>query len=79
MHLLTELSLSLILRPTVRVPVSMGIEHTSQAYDHNFSSQTVVGLLMWGALSDERTGLSFSTALDSRQRSHFLVRVLWDS
>jgi hypothetical protein len=25
--------------------------------------QTIAGLLMWGALSDERTGLSFTTAL----------------
>jgi hypothetical protein len=41
--------------------------------------QTVSGLLMWGALSDERTGLSFTTAPDPRQRSHFRVRVPWDS
>jgi hypothetical protein len=37
---------------------------------------TVAGLLVWGALSDERTGLSFAIATGSRQRSHFLVRVL---
>jgi hypothetical protein len=36
---------------------------------------TVVGLLIWGALSDERTGLSFAIATGPRQRSHFLVRV----
>jgi hypothetical protein len=29
---------------------------------------------MWGALSDERTGLSFTFAADSRQRSRFRVR-----
>jgi hypothetical protein len=28
--------------------------------------QTVVGLLMWGALSDERTGLSFTIAAGPR-------------
>jgi hypothetical protein len=36
---------------------------------------TVVGLLMWGALSNERTGLSFTIAAGPRQRSHFQVRV----
>jgi hypothetical protein len=34
---------------------------------------------MWGALSDERTGLSFTIAAGPRQRSHFQVRVPWDS
>jgi hypothetical protein len=33
---------------------------------------------MWGALSDEKTGLSFTIAADSHQRSHFPVRVPWD-
>jgi hypothetical protein len=41
--------------------------------------QTGSGLLMWGALSDERTGLSFTIAADARQRSHSRVRVPWDS
>jgi hypothetical protein len=36
---------------------------------------TVAGLLSWGALSDERTGLSFAIATGPRQRSHFWVRV----
>jgi hypothetical protein len=35
--------------------------------------QTVAGLLMWGALSDERTGLSFTTAAGPHQRSHSQV------
>jgi hypothetical protein len=34
---------------------------------------------MSGALSDERTGLSFTTAAGTRQRSHSRVRVPWDS
>jgi hypothetical protein len=34
---------------------------------------------MWGALSDERTGLSFTIAAGPRQRSHFRIRVPWDS
>jgi hypothetical protein len=32
--------------------------------------QFVAGLLTWGALSDERTGLSLTIAAGSRQRSH---------
>jgi hypothetical protein len=32
--------------------------------------RTVAGLLILGALSDERTGLSFTTAAGTRQRSH---------
>jgi hypothetical protein len=33
---------------------------------------------MWGALSDERTGLSFTIATGARQRSHSRIRVPWD-
>jgi hypothetical protein len=44
-----------------------------------FYCQTFAGLLMWGALSDERTGVSFTIAPGPRQRSHFRVRVPWDS
>jgi hypothetical protein len=32
-----------------------------------------------GALSDERTGLSFTIAVDPRRRSYFWVPVPWDS
>jgi hypothetical protein len=35
---------------------------------------TVAGLLMWGALSDERTGLSFTIVAGPRQRSHSRLR-----
>jgi hypothetical protein len=41
--------------------------------------QTVAGLLMCGALYDERTGLSFITAPGPRQHSPLRVRVPWDS
>jgi hypothetical protein len=41
--------------------------------------QTVAGLLMWDALSHERTGLSITIAAGPRQRSHSRVRVPWDS
>jgi hypothetical protein len=41
--------------------------------------QTVVGLLTWDALSDERTGLPFTIADGSRQRILSWVRVPRDS
>jgi hypothetical protein len=41
--------------------------------------RTVAGLLTWGVLFDERTGLSFRTAAGPRQRSHSLVRAALDS
>jgi hypothetical protein len=41
--------------------------------------QTVVGLLMWGVVSDKRTGLTFIIAAGPRQRSHSRVRVQRDS
>jgi hypothetical protein len=40
---------------------------------------TVAGLLIWGALSDERTDLSFTIAAGPRERSHSRVRVPWYS
>jgi hypothetical protein len=40
--------------------------------------QTVAGLLIWGVLSDEWTGLSFTIATGPRQRSHSRVLVPWD-
>jgi hypothetical protein len=40
---------------------------------------TVTVLFMLGALSDERTGLSFVYAAGPCQRSLSRVRVLWDS
>jgi hypothetical protein len=33
---------------------------------------------MWGTLSDERVGLSFTIAAGLHQHSHSQVRVLWD-
>jgi hypothetical protein len=37
--------------------------------------QTVAGMLMWGALFDERTGKPFTIAAGPRQCSHSWVRV----
>jgi hypothetical protein len=41
--------------------------------------QTLAGLLTCGAFSDEMMGLSFTIAAGPRQRSHYRVRVPWDS
>jgi hypothetical protein len=41
--------------------------------------QTVAGLLMWGAISDERMGLSFTIGAGPHQRSHSWVQVPWYS
>jgi hypothetical protein len=38
-----------------------------------YYGKTVVGVFMWGALSDERTGLSFTVAAGSRQHSYSRV------
>jgi hypothetical protein len=40
-----------------------------------YCCQTVAGLFMWGVLSDERTGLTFTSAAGPCQHSHSWVRV----
>jgi hypothetical protein len=73
------LSLSLMLRPTVSRPVCLGKKHPSGAYaDFNYC-QSVAGLLMCGALSDERTDLSFTIVAGLRQRSHSRIQAPSDS
>jgi hypothetical protein len=70
------LSLGLILRPTVSWPVCLWKKRPSEAYDQILITvKTVAGLLMWGTLSDERTGMSFTISAGPRQRSQFRVRV----
>jgi hypothetical protein len=51
-----------ILRPTVSWSVCLCVKHPSRAYDQIFITVRVAGLLMWGALSNERTGLPFIIA-----------------
>jgi hypothetical protein len=76
---LLTLSPSLMLRPTVSRPVCLGIKHLSGAYDQIcISCVTVAVLFLWGALSDERSGLSFVCAAGPYQRSLSRVRVPWD-
>jgi hypothetical protein len=45
----------------------------------SYYCQTVADLLVWGALSDERTGLPFTIAVDPRQCSHSRIWVPWYS
>jgi hypothetical protein len=62
-----------MLRTTVSRAVCLGIKHPSGC------CQTFAGLLLWGALSDERTGLSFTIAAGPHQRSRSRFRVPSDS
>jgi hypothetical protein len=68
-----------MLRPTVGRPVCLGTKHPFVAYDQIFiTCVTVTVLFLWGALSDERSGLSFVCAAGPCQRSLSWVRVPWD-
>jgi hypothetical protein len=75
-----SLSLSFMLQPTVSRPVCLGIKHRFGAYDQIFiTCVTVTFLILWGALSDERMGLSFIHVAGPCQCNLSLVRVPWDS
>jgi hypothetical protein len=68
-----------MLRSTVSRPVCLAIKHPFGAYDEIFiTCVTVTVLFLWGALSDERSGLSFVCAAGPCQRSLSRVRVPWD-
>jgi hypothetical protein len=63
-----------MLRPTVSRPVLVSSTHLGPRPD-SYCCQTRAGLSMWGPLSEERTGLSFTIANGPRQRAHSRVRV----
>jgi hypothetical protein len=63
-----------MLRPTVSRPVYLGIKRPFGAYEQIFiTCVTVTVLILWGALSDERTVLSFIHAAGPCQRNHILL------
>jgi hypothetical protein len=65
-----------MLRPTVSRSVCLGTKHPFGVYDQIFiTCVTVTVLILWVALSDERSSLSFAIAIGPRQRSHFWVGV----
>jgi hypothetical protein len=69
-----RLSVCLILRPTFSRPVCLGIKPPSRAYDQIFPLSDHCGFLIWGALSDERTGLSFTMY----NIQYILLPQIWD-
>jgi hypothetical protein len=73
----------LMLPPTVSWQVCVGIKHPPGAYDQIFyyceTVAGVAGMLVWGALSNERACVSVTIAASPGQCSHFRVRVPWNS
>jgi hypothetical protein len=55
--------------------VCLGVWHPSGAKTSFCYCQTVVALLIWCALFDERTGILFTISVGPRQSSHSRIRV----
>jgi hypothetical protein len=79
MSLSLRVKVKVMLRPTVSRQVSLAIKHHLGLRPNFYYCQTVAGLLIWGAVSDERTSLSFTIVAGSRHHSDSRVRVTGDS
>jgi hypothetical protein len=77
---LSQLSLNFLLRSTVQSTSPSWNKAPMWGLRTDFYyCQTVAGLLIWGALFDERTDLSFTISAGPRQHSHSRVPLPWDS
>jgi hypothetical protein len=68
-----------MLRPTVSRSICLDVKPLLGSRPDFCYCLTVAGLLIWGALSDDRTDLSFTTAAGPRQRSHSRFQIPRDS
>jgi hypothetical protein len=74
-----KVKVKVTLRLTVSQSVSLGVEPYLEIMTRYLLLFDSYGLVLWGALSDERTGLSFIYAAGPRQHSLSRARVPWDS
>jgi hypothetical protein len=76
---LSKVKVKVTLRLMVSQSVSLGVEPHLELMTRYLLLFDSYGLVLWGALSDERTSLSFVYAAGPRQRSLSRVRVPWIS
>jgi hypothetical protein len=80
LHFTGQVKVKATLRLTVSQSVSLGVDpHLGLMTRCLLLFLTVTALCLWGALSDERMGLSFVYTAGPCQRSLSRVRVPWDS
>jgi hypothetical protein len=70
----SEVKVKVMLRPTVSRPICLCVKHPTGAQDRIFVIVRQLRVVIWGTLSDCRTGLSFTIAAGLRQCSHSRVR-----
>jgi hypothetical protein len=79
-YVMIKTKVKVTLRLTVSQSVSLGVEPQLRLMTGYFHyCLTVTVLFLWGALSDERTGMSFVYGAGPCQSSLSRVRVPWDS